>query len=142
MLTEAQQVFLAAMRVAHFASADVHGMPHVVPVCFCLIEDSAYFSIDEKPKRNDVRALKRLRNIAANPRGALVVDRYDEDWTRLAWVMAQGRADILEYGDEHASVQAKLKQRYQQLRTMRLDDKPVVALRIQHVSSWGNLEVI
>ena len=66
--------------------------------CRCahaLIGDSLYVTIDEKPKRSDARAMKRLRNIAENPNAAAVVDRYDEDWSRLAWVMLRGRAEIL-----------------------------------------------
>lgn len=141
MLTDAQRRFLDAQRVARFASADEHARPHVVPVCFCVIGDSAYFSIDEKPKRSPGGRLKRLRNVSANPQAALVADRYDEDWGQLGWVMLQGETDVLDDGEEHAMAQAHLKDRYVQLRPMHLANKPVVAIRIQHVSSWGNLEV-
>ena len=91
MLNEDQRRFLESRKVAHLATADAHGAPYVVPVCFALHENSLYITIDQKPKGNP-RSLKRLRNIAENPMVALVADRYDEDWTRLGWVMLRGRA--------------------------------------------------
>ena len=141
MLTDAQRRFLGAQRVARFASAAADGTPHVVPVCFVCDAGSAYFSIDEKPKRRTGRALKRMRNIEANPKVSLVVDRYEEDWTRLGWVMLHGHGDILDHGNEHARVQALLRDRYPQLRSMHIETQPVVAIRIHRVTSWGNLEV-
>ena len=140
MLPEGQRRFLGAQRVGRFASADAAGAPHVLPVCYAVVGDSAYFSIDEKPKRAPASRLKRLRNIAENPRVALVVDRYDEDWTRLGWVMLRGHAEVLTAGEEHASAQAALKKRYPQYRTMRLDALPVVAIRIARANAWGNLD--
>jgi len=141
MLTEAQRRFLGAHRVARFASADAAGAPHVLPVCYAVIGDSAYFSIDEKPKRVGAGRLKRLRNIAENSRVALVVDRYEEDWQRLGWVMLRGRAEVLAAGDEHAAAQDALRERYPQYRNMHLEALPVVAIRIERASAWGNLEV-
>ena len=91
MLNEDQRRFLESRRVAHLATADAGGMPHVVPVCFALHENAVYVTIDQKPKGNP-RSLKRLRNIAENPSVALVADRYDEDWARLGWVMLRGPA--------------------------------------------------
>ena len=69
-------------------------MPHLVPVCFVVSEGALYITIDQKPK-GDVRALKRLRNIVENPLAAFVADRWDENWTRLGWVMLRGPAEIL-----------------------------------------------
>lgn len=138
MLTDARRRFLESFRVAHLATADAAGAPHVVPVCFALAGDSVYITIDEKPK-GDPRALKRLKNIAANPAVALVADRWDEDWTRLGWVMLRGRAEILDHGAEHDTAQELLRQRYPQYRKMQLSELPVIAIRIKRVTSWGNL---
>lgn len=113
-------------------------MPHVVPVCFAIDGGSLYVAIDEKPKRLD-RPLKRVRNILDNPAAAFVVDRYDDDWSRLGWVMLRGRAEILERGAEHERAQALVVARYPQLRTMRLGGLPVIALRIERAASWGDL---
>ena len=129
--------FVESMRVARLATADAKGVPHVVPVCYALIGDNLYVTIDEKPKRPDVRAMKRLRNIVQNPGVAVVVDRYDEDWSRLAWVMLRGRAEILDDGDEHDRAHAALRDRYPQYRAMHLDPLPVIALRIARVNAWG-----
>jgi PPOX class probable F420-dependent enzyme len=139
MLTDEQRRFLEGQRVARFASADGRGQPHVVPICYALGEASVYFTIDEKPKRTTGAGLKRLANLRANPRAALVVDRWDEDWSRLGWVMLQGRAEILDAGPEHDQAQAALRARYPQLAAMRLEGLPVVATRIERVASWGDL---
>ena len=139
MLTDQQRGFLDAQRVARLATADAAGRPHVVPICYLLRGDSVYFTIDEKPKRKPGARLKRLANLRENPRAALVVDRYDEDWSRLGWVMVQGRAEVLERGPEHDLAQAGLRARYPQLATMRIAELPVVAIRIEHVASWGRL---
>ena len=141
MLTDAQRKFLGAQRVARFASAAADGAPHVVPVCFVCNDTSAYFTIDEKPKRRSGRDLKRMRNIEVNPKVSLVVDRYEEDWQRLGWVMLHGHAEILDGGAEHARIQDLLRLRYPQLETMNITPQPVVAIRIQKANSWGNLEI-
>jgi PPOX class probable F420-dependent enzyme len=137
MLTDRQRTFVMAQRVARLASADAAGSPHVVPICYALIGDTVYFTIDAKPKKGT--KLKRLANLRANPRAALVVDRYDEDWSRLGWVMLRGAAEILDSGPEHDEAQAALRQRYPQLAAMDIAALPVVAVRIDRVASWGQL---
>jgi PPOX class probable F420-dependent enzyme len=141
MLSSREQRFLEAQRVARLATADARGVPHVVPVCFAIADGTLYVTIDEKPKRPSATPLKRLRNIEENPAVAIVVDRYDEDWTRLGWVMLQGRADILTDGSEHARAQALLRARYPQLRAMAIDTLSVIAVRVERVLSWGDLSV-
>ena len=138
MLSPREHQFLSTRRVGHLATADGHGAPHVVPVCFGLAEGTLYITIDEKPKRVD-RPLKRLRNIQENPAVAVVVDHYDEDWTRLAWVMVRGRAEILSDDAEHTQAQVLLRARYPQLNAMQIESLPVIAVRIEKVTSWGNL---
>ncbi len=138
MLTETQRLFLNRTRVGHLATADARAAPHVVPVCFAIGDDALYITIDQKPK-GDPRALKRLRNIADNPGAAFVADHYDEDWSRLGWVMIRGRAEILEAGAEHDVAQELLRTRYRQYQMMAIDDLPVIAIRIERVTSWGTL---
>jgi PPOX class probable F420-dependent enzyme len=140
MLTEEQRRFLDAQRVARLATADAAGRPHVVPVCYALSGTTVYITIDEKPKRRPAARLKRLANLRENPFAALVADRYHEDWSRLGWVMVQGRAEVLESGPEHDAAQATLRARYPQLAAMRIAALPVVAIRIDHAASWGCLE--
>ena len=137
MLTQEARDFLLSCRVAHLATADALAVPHVVPVCFALDGGSAYITIDAKPKSG--RRLRRLANLAANPACCLVADRYDEDWTRLGWVMLHGRADILADGAEHGAAQELLRERYPQYRAMALGGLPVIALRIRRATCWGDL---
>ena len=138
MLSDVQRDFLDRSRVAHLATADRHGLPHLVPVCFGVTGLSLYITVDEKPKRTGVR-LKRIRNIQENPAVAVTVDRWDEDWTRLAWIMLRGSAEILADGGEHGQAQTLLRSRYVQYRTMELASLPVIAIRIHRVLSWGAL---
>jgi PPOX class probable F420-dependent enzyme len=139
MLSARERRFLDTRRIGHLATADASAVPHVVPVCFGLVEDRLYITIDRKPKREGDRPLKRLSNIARNPRAAIVFDRYDEDWRRLAWVMLHGRADILTAGSEHDRAQALLRARYPQLAAMQIAELPVIVLHIERVASWGDL---
>jgi PPOX class probable F420-dependent enzyme len=141
MLSEHQARFLDSRRVGHLATADAQGAPHLVPVCFVVSEGTLYITIDQKPKGNP-RGLKRLKNIIENPVAAFVADRYDdEDWARLGWVMLRGPAEILADGAEHDRAQVLLRSRYRQYQGMALDGLPVIALRIERVTSWGNLSV-
>jgi PPOX class probable F420-dependent enzyme len=138
MLSERQARFLAELRVGHLATADAGAVPHLVPVCFVVSDGALYITIDQKPK-GDPRSLKRLRNIIENPVAAFVADRYDEDWTRLGWLMLRGPAEILARGAEHDRAQELLRSRYPQYRGMELGELPVIAIRIERVTSWGNL---
>ena len=140
MLTDAQHEFLNARRIAHLATADASGAPHVVPVCFAVAGTNAYITVDDKPKRKEGKALKRIRNIAENPSVALVADYYnDRDWSLLGWVMLRGRAEILHTGPEHDEAQHLLRERYPQMQEMILDEHPVIAIRIERAVNWGNL---
>ena len=138
MLSESERRFLAIRRVGHLATADRSAAPHVVPVCFAIADRSLYITIDEKPKRAGAR-LKRVHNIEQNPSVAFVADCYDEDWSRLGWVMLRGRAEILAHGSEHDTAQELLRVRYPQLAAMQIAALPVIAVRIERVTSWGNL---
>ena len=135
-LRAGERAFLEGRRVAHLATADGAGIPTVGPVCFALAGDTVYMTIDRKPKSG--RPLKRLRNIAENPHVTLTADHYDdEDWSRLRWVMVRGRAEILESGAEHDDAQSRLRDKYRQYRAMDLAPLPVIAIRIERVTSWS-----
>ena len=135
-LGDRERAFLRRRRVAHLATADAAGTPHVVPVCFALAGETIYIAIDRKPKSGT--PLKRLRNIAENPSVALCADHYDDtDWSRLCWVMVRGRAELLESGDEHDDAQRRLRAKHRQLRAMDLAALPVIAIRIDRVTGWN-----
>ena len=126
--------FIEGQRVGRLATAGADGAPHVVPVVFALLDDHAYVVIDEKPKTT--LRLRRLRNIAENPRAALLVDVYDEDWSRLRWAMLRGPAAVLEPGPEQAAAVAALRARYPQYAAMALEERPVIRLRVERASVW------
>lgn len=138
MLSAPEAAFVNSQRVAHLATADASGQPHVIPVCFALVDGRFYIAIDEKPKQT-VR-LKRLRNIEENPHVALVFDHYHEEWSRLGWVMVQGSAMVLDNGEEHSRAIAALRERYDQYRSMTLEGRPVIRVTVEKASSWGRLE--
>jgi len=140
MLTNQARRFLDSQRVASFATVDCVGRPHVVPICYVLSDNSAYFTIDRKPKQSTNKPLQRIRNLQQNPHVVLMVDRYDEDWTQLGWVMVHGKATLLDNGEEHINAQLLLTARYPQLSRMHIRDLPVISIQIKRVVSWGNLD--
>jgi len=91
---------LREARVGRLATADRSARPLVVPVCFAFDGAALYSAVDDKPKRT--RRLRRLANVADNPQASLLVDVWDEDWTRLAWVSVEGQADVLTGGGDFA----------------------------------------
>jgi PPOX class probable F420-dependent enzyme len=130
---------LSTARVAHLATSDQYARPHVVPIVFVWHDDVLYTPLDRKPKRDDDwHALRRVRNIETNGRVAIVVDRYDEDWSRLAWVMVEGVATILESGDERDGAAALLVAKYAQYETLPLEGRPIVRVEIERASEWSS----
>ncbi|MET8335037.1 TIGR03668 family PPOX class F420-dependent oxidoreductase [Streptosporangium canum] len=121
-------------RVARLATADARGRPHLVPVTFDLDGDTVAFAVDHKPKRTT--DLRRLRNIAANDRVCLLVDHYDDDWTRLWWVRADGRARVAGDGADRERALARLAERYPQYRD-RPPRGPVVLIAVESWTSWS-----
>ena len=136
-MDEAEREFLLARRVLRLATVDPGGQPYLVPICFALDGDTLYSAIDEKPKQASPGGLRRLRNVAANPRVALLADRYDEDWSKLGFVLLLGEARILVEGREHRRAIELLRARYTQYRSMDLEARPVLAIRIERATSWG-----
>jgi len=131
------RAFINSQRVARLATVDEGGRPHVVPICFALDDDRLYSVLDAKPKRVAVRELRRVRNLVANAAAQVVVDRWDEDWSKLAYVQLRGSARVIESGEEQSRAIALLRERYPQYREMAIDDAPVVAMRIERVVTWG-----
>lgn len=135
-LTAEQRAFVAGQRVARLATAGADGWPHAMPICFALEGDRLYTPVDEKPKRVPGRSLRRVRNIVENPRAAVVVDDYDEDWSRLRWVLLRGAAVVLEAGEEHTRAVALLREKYAQYGAMALEALPVLRVTVERVTEW------
>ena len=128
---EAQRLFATA-RVARLATVGADARPHLVPIVFALAGDVVYSAVDAKPKRTT--ALKRLENIAANPRVALLADHYDEDWDALWWARADGIARVASEADARRGI-ALLAERYEQYRAAP-PRGPVIAVAVERWSGW------
>jgi PPOX class probable F420-dependent enzyme len=131
--------FIESSRIAHLATASGTGEPHNIPLCFWFDGARFYFVIDEKPKRNTGAAIKRMRNIADNPRVALVIDHYDEDWNRLAYVLVHGDAGIVQDSAEYSRAIQHLRHKYPQYHAMLLTQEKNPGIRIEprRVHAWG-----
>jgi PPOX class probable F420-dependent enzyme len=121
-------------RVARLATIDAQGRPHLVPICFALEGETLYSAVDEKPKRS--RRLKRLENIRRHPEVSVLVDHYDEDWTRLWWVRLDGRAEVLEDGPARERGLALLAAKYEQYRAQP-PTGPLIAIWIERRRGWA-----
>ena len=129
----------ATARVARLATTDVDGRPHLVPIVFAVAGETIYTAVDAKPKRTT--ALRRIANVRADPRVAVLADYYDDtDWNALWWVRADGTARILELSAEDSEAEGRrasdlLATRYPQYRVQPLVG-PVLAIDVQRWSGW------
>jgi len=125
---------LEEARVARLATIGDDGRPHIVPIAFVIEGDTLYFAVDAKPKQT--KNLKRLKNIAANPAVAVLVDHYEDDWTRLWWVRVDGTALVVADGVLARGAIDRLVDKYVQYRNAR-PEGPVVAIHIDRVTGWS-----
>jgi PPOX class probable F420-dependent enzyme len=121
---------VAEARVARLATIDADGRPHLVPILFALDGDTLYSAVDSKPKRS--RVLRRIENARVRPDVTVLVDAYDDDWTRLWWVRLRGRARVLDGGDEASRAIALLTAKYAPYR----DDPPGLPVLAIDVHDW------
>lgn len=105
-----------------------------MPICFVFDGKEFYSPIDEKPKRTT--KLKRLRNIAENPYIALVIDHYEADWRKLAYLLILGRAKLLHRGPRHEMAVRRLRRKYPQYRSMALAARPLIVIQPRKIISW------
>jgi PPOX class probable F420-dependent enzyme len=134
--TPEQQAYLRVRRVARLATASTGGAPHLVPLCFAATPTTVYFSNGAERTRT---RLRRVRNAEANPRVAVLVDHYREDWERIAYLLVEGRAEVLREGPEHAEAARLFWERYPQMADWPLLDWSVLAVRVERVVEWGKL---
>jgi PPOX class probable F420-dependent enzyme len=129
---------LAAARVARLATTDHDGRPHLVPIVFALDGDTLYSAVDRKPKRSTT--LRRIENARVRPDVTVLVDHYEDDWSRLWWIRLRGRARILDEGDEREHALELLAAKYPQY----LDeppDGPVLAVDVVETRGWSAEDV-
>jgi PPOX class probable F420-dependent enzyme len=139
-LRAAELAFLRDARVGRLATVDAAGFPAVVPICFALLagEEPAVVSVlDEKPKRVPDDALARVRHIRRHPEVGFVVDHYEENWSRLAFVQVRGRGRLISPGDErHGEAIAALRAKYAQYREMAIEGRAVIVIEVMRAVSW------
>jgi PPOX class probable F420-dependent enzyme len=124
----------AAARVATLATVDSGGGPHAVPVTFAVDGDTVWSAVDAKPKRS--RALRRLENIRADPRVTLLAQHWDEDWSALWWVRADGLAVVTEEPLAVHRAVALLREKYPQYRTVDVPG-PVIEVAVRAWRGWS-----
>lgn len=145
-LNDLQLRFLAGARTATLATRGPDGAARLVPICFVALAAGErpliVTPLDEKPKAvADPRDLERVRDIGRDPRVDLLVDRWSEDWTELAWLRLRGRAALLEPGDPAILAAAgDLRAKYPQYASHRLEDRPAIRIEVLAARSWGRLE--
>lgn len=140
-ISEPVRRFILSHFVARLATADLKGQPHVIPFCYAFDGERFYFVVDEKPKRQTGKPLKRIRNMLENPHVALVIDDYNDDWTQLAYVLVSGSTQLVEDEAEYDTALALLRDRYPQYRAMSLSFARNTMVRIspKKILAWGNV---
>ncbi len=136
-LSEARASWLADAPIGHLATADASGAPHVIPVCYVFNGRAIFSVLDQKPKSAELVRLRRVKNIQANPQVSLVVDHYEEDWSRLGYILVLGKAELLLEGEEHGGAVRLLRQKYPQYRNMDLEPNPVIKITPRRIVCWG-----
>ena len=137
--SEGVQAFIRRQRVARLATVDAAGSPHIVPICYAYDGSRLFSAVDEKPKRVSATKLQRLVNIQRNPRICLLIDEYDEDWSRLRFVIIHGTARIADAGVDYRSAIELLREKYAQYRKMLFAEgvNPVIVMMPTRYVPWG-----
>lgn len=131
---------LEQARVARLVTLDPKGYPHLVPICFAIQGRALYTPLDKKPKRRLWESLTRVKNIRVNPRVALLVDEYREDWSRLWFIQVRGHARLLRSGARWRTAHRLLRRKYPQYRRGLLPaSAPVIQILPKRIVTWGRL---
>jgi PPOX class probable F420-dependent enzyme len=136
------QKIVKKARVARLATLDGKNQPHIIPICFVYDGELFYTAVDRKPKRVAPERLARLRNIQTVSRVALLIDEYDDDWTKLWYILIRGKAKLIpKSGDEeHARAIRKLRVKYPQYaHGMLADDAPIIRITPERATFWGKI---
>jgi PPOX class probable F420-dependent enzyme len=120
-------------RVGHLGTVSAEGRPHIVPVCFVIIGETAYSAVDHKPKRTAL--LQRIANLAATGHACLLVDHYADDWSALWWVRLDGHGRVVSDPGEATQSLAGLRNKYPQYAQLPAS-APVLAVDVTHWSGW------
>lgn len=125
---------VARARVGRLGTIDPSGRPHVVPFCFVLDGDTLFSTVDHKPKSG--AQLRRLENIRMHPEVTVLVDHYEEEWSRLWWVRLRGRGRVIEEGAQQDRAISLLREKYQQYEDTP-PSGPVIAIEVNEWRGWS-----
>ena len=131
---EARERF-STSRVARLATVRPDGAPHLVPIVFALDGDVVFTAVDHKPKQG--KPLQRLDNLRSEPRCAVLVDHYTEDWSALWWVRADGIAKVVDQPPGDHPGLALLTGRYAPYRDVPLRG-PLIVIEVTRWSGWSS----
>jgi PPOX class probable F420-dependent enzyme len=129
-----EAALIASSRHAILGTIGKTGTPHLIPVCYALVDGRFVIAIDEKPKSG--RRLARLRNMERDARVTLLIERYDDDWTQLAWLRIEGMALVHERGEEIPAALEALRARFSQYADMALEERPLISIEPGRSTSW------
>ena len=139
-ISPALEEFIERARVARLATVDSEFKPHIVPVVFVFDGNHFFIPVDKKRKTAKPEKLKRIRNIQYNPNVALLIDQYDEDWTKLAFVMIEGKASVASKREGNIQVREAYKRlmtKYVQYQKVGVGEMYII-ITPKKVASWSN----
>lgn len=133
--------YISRKRIAHLATSDTSGIPTVIPVCHVYNNGIIYSPLDKKSKKVEPKRLKRVKNILKNPNVSLVIDEYNDNWEKLSYVIIQGKASLIDHGQEYSKSLMLLCEKYEQYREMKLDTLglPIIKVLPEKVITWGDI---
>lgn len=139
--TKRELKFIQTQKIARMATVDKSGKPLVLPICYAYDGNYIYTPIDKKPKRVSPMQLKRIKNIINNPNVSVVIDRYYEDWARIAYIIIHGTAVVIDRGKEYHESLRILSEKYRQYEHMKLSQLglPVIKIIPNRFTSWGKI---
>jgi PPOX class probable F420-dependent enzyme len=149
LLTPAELAFLMAARRAILATVDAKGRPRALPVCFVVDAEGGggvrlLIPLDDKPKSiDDKHDLARVRDIERRPEVSLLVDHWDEDWSKLGWLRLHGHATVLEPDEVSLAFPEAIEQlraRYPQYASHDLESSPMISINVERAVSWAALD--
>ncbi|MFH5801786.1 TIGR03668 family PPOX class F420-dependent oxidoreductase [Haladaptatus sp. CMAA 1911] len=140
MFDKDQRDYITRARIGRLATADRDGRPHLVPICFSLLDETIVTPIDEKPKKRSPTTLQRSQDINENSCVTLLIDHYTENWSKLGWIQIRGTAThLLPNEPDHTPAVFSLRQKYEQYANHALEERPIIRIMPGSVLTWGEL---
>jgi len=132
--------FIRTARIGHLSTVDSTGIPTLLPVCFVTDGKAVFVVVDDMPKNSEPFKMQQIENLERNPNMSFGIDRYDEDWNRLGWVLLRGLGEAHKgQSTEQRNAVSMLRDKYEQYRGMNLSKAPIIRMNILGARHWGQL---